>query len=80
MIVCNSLANLCIKHGVKYSDLAQFCDVSENTIRRIANGSYIPKLSTAMKICFYFNTSVEEIFLLDTDWYYKRLVREGLNI
>ena len=45
-------------------ELADYCDVTRDTIVMIKRGLNQPSLSVALKICEYFNVSVEEIFSL----------------
>ncbi|MGG6449281.1 helix-turn-helix transcriptional regulator [Pseudobacillus badius] len=45
-------------------ELAQYCDVTRDTILMIKRGVNQPSLAVALKIAEYFNVPVEEIFKL----------------
>ncbi|MCY7861097.1 helix-turn-helix domain-containing protein [Bacillus licheniformis] len=50
------------------NDLADFCDITRDSILRIKQGKQQPALAVALKIAEYFGVPVEEIFKLkDTE-------------
>lgn len=51
--------------GCRQEDLADAVNVSRQTIIAIENDKYNPTLELAMKLARFFNTSVEELFILD---------------
>lgn len=61
----NILKELRKKRGVSQAELANALDVSRQTIISIESGRYTASLPLAIRISRYFQTPVEEIFLLD---------------
>lgn len=46
-------------------DLAQAVGVTRQTIIAIEKGNYTPSVMLALKIARYFNTTVEEVFVIN---------------
>ncbi|MBU9714242.1 helix-turn-helix transcriptional regulator [Evansella tamaricis] len=63
----NILAELRKKHGFSQDRLALELGVSRQTIISIEKGKYNPSLPLAMQMAKKFNTTVEEIFILEED-------------
>ncbi len=53
------------KLGVRQEDIAITLGVTRQTINAIENEKYNPTLELAMKLARLFNTTVEELFILD---------------
>jgi putative transcriptional regulator len=52
--------------GLSQADLAEEMDVSRQTINSIETGRYLPSLPLAMALARFFDSSVEEIFDVDS--------------
>ena len=52
--------------GISQGALAASLGVSRQTVNSIENGRYLPSLPLAIAIARYFETTVEEIFDVDT--------------
>jgi len=63
----NNLANIRKKQKMTQQDLANALNISRQTIISLEKGKYNPSIILALKIGKFFNTSVEDIFLLDAD-------------
>ena len=55
------------RQDITQKDLAAQMDVSRQTINAIETGKYDPSLELALKLAEYFDTSVEEIFMLEVE-------------
>jgi len=55
------------KQDITQKDLAAEMNVSRQTINAIETGKYDPSLELALKLAEYFDTSVEEIFMLEVE-------------
>ncbi len=55
------------KQDITQKDLAAEMNVSRQTINAIETGKYDPSLELALKLAEYFETSVEEIFMLEVE-------------
>ena len=55
------------KKDLTQKELAKQMDVSRQTINAIETGKYDPSLELALKLAEYFDTSVEEIFMLEVE-------------
>ena len=53
--------------GIKQEELAEFLEVSRQTIGSLENGRYNPSIILAFKIAKYFNKSIEEIFIYEEE-------------
>ncbi len=62
----NRIKELRKQHGYRQEDLAEALNVSRQTIIAVENGKYNPTLELAMKLARYLNTTVEELFILET--------------
>ena len=57
------------KQNITQAELAEKVSVSRQTINSIEIGKFVPSTVLALKIAFVFNTTVNEIFILEeTDW------------
>jgi putative transcriptional regulator len=57
------------KQNITQAELADKVGVSRQTINSIEIGKYVPSTTLALKIAFMFNTTLENIFLLEErDW------------
>ncbi len=61
----NNIRELRKKLGLRQEDIANTLNVTRQTINAIENEKYNPTLELAMKLAKLFNTTVEELFLLD---------------
>ncbi len=52
--------------GLSQADLAKAMDVSRQTINSIETGRYLPSLPLAIALARFFDSSVEEIFDVDS--------------
>ena len=52
------------KRDITQADLAKSVGLSRQTINSIEKGKFIPSVLSAMKIAFFFETSIEEIFYI----------------
>ena len=60
--------NLRVQRAIKnitQAELADFIQVSRQTINTIESGKYVPSTVLALKMAKVFNVSVEEIFQLE---------------
>jgi putative transcriptional regulator len=57
------------KQNITQAELADKVSVSRQTINSIEIGKYVPSTALALKIAFVFNSTVNDIFILEkTDW------------
>ena len=57
------------KRNITQAELADQLKVSRQTINSIELSKFVPSTILSMKIAHFFNTKVEEIFILeDSDW------------
>ncbi|UCC17178.1 MAG: helix-turn-helix transcriptional regulator [Dehalococcoidales bacterium] len=62
----NNLRRFRFNHGeITQDQLAQAIGVSRQTIVAIENGKFNPSVRLALQIAQYFNSAVEDIFLLE---------------
>lgn len=61
----NNIRNLRKDKGLRQEDLAQILGVTRQTIIAIENDKYNPTLELAMKLARFFESSVEDIFILE---------------
>ena len=53
------------KKNITQADLAEAIDVSRLTIHSIETGKFNPSILIALKIARFFDTSVDELFILE---------------
>ena len=63
----NRLKEFRAKKDINQQDLGKVVGASRQTISLIERGDYSPSVTLALKIAQYFETSVEEIFILTED-------------
>lgn len=61
----NRLEELRKQRGINQEELADFLEVSRQTIGSLENGRYNPSIILAFKIAKYFGTSIEDIFIYE---------------
>ncbi|NLL90988.1 MAG: helix-turn-helix transcriptional regulator [Ruminococcaceae bacterium] len=61
----NNIRELRKKLGLRQEDVANTLNVTRQTINAIENNKYNPTLELAMKLARLFNSTVEELFILD---------------
>lgn len=62
----NNIKKLRKQLGYRQEDLANTLDVTRQTINAIENEKYNPTLELAMKLARLLNTTIEELFILDS--------------
>lgn len=67
-IVTNYLTEFRQSTGVSISTLAERMSISRQTLYNIETGKVIPTLLRALKLAQYFDTSVDRLFTLETDF------------
>lgn len=63
----NRLKEFRAKKDINQQDLGKLVGASRQTISLIERGDYSPSVTLALKIAQYFESSVEEIFILTED-------------
>ena len=63
----NHLKALRKAHGHRQEDLAEAMNVSRQTIIAIENNKYTPSLDLAIKLARFYETTVEELFILEEE-------------
>ena len=63
----NRLEELRKARGIKQEELAEFLEVSRQTIGSLENGRYNPSILLAFKIANFFGMSIEEIFIYEEE-------------
>lgn len=63
----NRLEEIRKSKGIRQEDLADFLEVSRQTIGSLENGRYNPSITLAFKIARYFNMRIEEIFIYEEE-------------
>ena len=63
----NRLEELRKQRGIKQEELAEYLDVSRQTVSSLENGRYNPSIILAIKIARFFRMSVEEVFMYEED-------------
>ena len=61
----NNIKQLRNKMNISQKDLAEFLNVSRQTINAIETGKFDPSLTLTIKITRFFNKSLEEIFIME---------------
>ena len=62
----NSIRELRKKLGLRQEDIATVLGVTRQTINAVENEKYSPTLELAMKLAKLLNTTVDELFILDS--------------
>ncbi len=63
----NRIEEIRKERGIKQDDFAKSMGVSRQTISSLENGRYNPSIILAFKIAKYFDTTIEEVFLIEED-------------
>lgn len=63
----NRLEEIRKSRGMKQEELAEALSVSRQTIGSLENGRYNPSIILAFKIAWYFDLSIEDIFIYEED-------------
>ena len=63
----NRIEEIRKERGIKQDDFAKSMGVSRQTISPLENGRYNPSIILAFKIAKYFDTTIEEVFLIEED-------------
>ncbi|KAA3615848.1 MAG: transcriptional regulator [Calditrichaeota bacterium] len=63
----NSLKIWRAKKDITQQQLSDAVELSRQTINSIEKGKFVPSVMTALKLARYFETTVDEIFVLDED-------------
>lgn len=63
----NQIKHLRGEKGISQEEMAEMLGVSRQTIISIEKGRYNPSLPLAIQIARYFDTIVEEVFLLEDE-------------
>ena len=66
-VVKNRIEEIRKERGIKQDDFAKSMGVSRQTISSLENGRYNPSIILAFKIAKYFDTTIEEVFLIEED-------------
>ena len=61
----NNIKQLRNEINISQKDLAEFLNVSRQTINAIETGKFDPSLTLTIKITRFFNKSLEEIFIME---------------
>ena len=61
----NRVRELRARRELSQAELGDALGVSRQTINSIENGRYLPSLSLAIAVARFFETTVEEMFVLD---------------
>jgi putative transcriptional regulator len=64
-IVKNRVRELRARRELSQAELGDALGVSRQTINSIENGRYLPSLPLAIAVARFFETTVEEMFVLD---------------
>lgn len=65
MAVKNKIKELRVQHEITQIQMAKDLQVTRQTIVAIENNHYNPSLELALKIAYYFNLKMEDIFTLE---------------
>ena len=61
----NNIKKLRNELKISQKDLAESLNVSRQTINAIETGKFDPSLNLTIKITFFFNKNLEEIFIME---------------
>ena len=67
MSIKNRISELRKSKRITQEELADYVEVTRQTIISIESGKYNASLQLAYKIAKFFNTSIEEIFIFEED-------------
>ena len=67
MILKNCMKELRQKKGLSQEKMAEMLGVSRQTIISIEQGRYNPSLPFSIQIARFFNSTVEEVFILEEE-------------
>jgi putative transcriptional regulator len=65
LVLKNRLEEFRKEKGMSQEELAEFLEVSRQTISSLENGRYNPSILLAFRIARFFNKSIEEIFIYE---------------
>lgn len=65
LVLKNRLEEFRKEKGISQEELAEFLEVSRQTISSLENGRYNPSILLAFRIARFFNKSIEEIFIYE---------------
>jgi len=68
----NNLKVLRAKRNITQEELAEAIDVSRQTINAIELGKFNPSILTVLNLAKFFETTVEEIFFISTEWNHEK--------
>ena len=63
----NRIEEIRKERGIKQEVFAKSMGVSRQTISSLENGRYNPSIILAFKIAKYFDTTIEEVFLIEEE-------------
>lgn len=63
----NNLEAIRKERKISQIELADILEVSRQTISSLENGRYNPSIMLAFKIAYYFNCTIEDIFIYEGD-------------
>ena len=63
----NRIEEIRKEKGIRQEEFAKSMGVSRQTISSLENGRYNPSIILAFKIAKYFDTTIEEVFLIEED-------------
>jgi putative transcriptional regulator len=66
VIVKNTVRELRAQAGLSQADLAEAMGVSRQTVNSIETGRYLPSLPLAIALVRFFETTIEEVFDVDS--------------
>ena len=64
----NNIKKLRNEMKISQKDLAEFLNVSRQTINAIETGKFDPSLTLTIKITRFFNKGLEEIFIMEKQY------------
>ena len=64
----NNIKKLRSEKAISQKQLAEYLNVSRQTINAIETGKFDPSLTLTIKITRFFNKSLEEIFIMEKQW------------
>jgi putative transcriptional regulator len=64
-MITNNLKDIRRDYGVTQQELAEGVGTTRQTIHSIESGKSLPQLELALKMAYYFDVNLEELFFLD---------------